>query len=117
MEVILKHERLEDYYGGYDEGWTKEFDPIVMKLVEQAIGRQCYNGKNIRGKQVTELTIEELSEAIADVVLRVLLYAGWRDILNIKSAVTDAVQAIHNPVQSDNSLPKTSAESHAKTHD
>jgi hypothetical protein len=51
MEAILKHERLEDYYGGYEEGWAREFDPIVMKLVEQTIGRQCYNGKNIRGKK------------------------------------------------------------------
>jgi hypothetical protein len=53
-------------------------------LVENVIKQQCHNGKNIRGKTVTEITVEELSEAIADVMLRVFLYAGWRDLLNIK---------------------------------
>jgi hypothetical protein len=96
MKTTLEHFRIPATYCGCEEGWEREFDPVVMKLVSQVVQRQCYHGKNKRGQNITEFTVEELSEVIADVVLRVLLYAGWRGMFN-PNPVHDVFQAIRTP--------------------
>jgi len=89
MQTTVEHNRLPVAYEGCPEDWAREFDPIVMKLVSQVTERQCYHGTNKQGQKITEFTIGELSEVIADVMLRVLLYAEWRGILGSNS-VPDA---------------------------
>jgi hypothetical protein len=101
-------------YAGCTEGWARDFDPVVRKLVSQSIGRKCDNEQNIRGKNITEFSIEDLSEIIADVMLRVILYTGWRDLLKLRTTITDALQDTRTPVQSECSLPDISAEPRPK---
>jgi hypothetical protein len=99
MKITEPYSRPSVAYGGCAMGWALEFDPVVMKLVSEVVERQCYHGKNKRGQKITEFTIEELAEVIADIMLRVLLYAGQRDILKIKPDL-DTSQATRIPEQS-----------------
>ena len=118
MKTIPEYNRSPVPYSGCTEGWAREFDPIVEQLVSQAIGRQCFCGReDIRGKNITEISIEEVSTIIAGVMLRVLLYTGWRDLLNIKSAVADVLDK-PAPAPSACTAPETPVEFHTKNqHD
>ena len=110
---VPDYEHTPVSYGGCTEAWAREFDPVVEQLVSQAIGRQSCDGKDIRGRNITEFSIADVSAIIAGVVLRVILYAGWRDILNIKAVVADVLD-IRTPVQSMCTVTETSAETQAK---
>jgi hypothetical protein len=113
-DAIPEYVEIPVKYAGCTEGWARDFDPVVEKLVSQAIGRQCNNEQNIRGKNITEFSIEELSKIMADVVLRVILYAGWRDLLEIRTIVTDVLQDNRTPSQPGCSLQDALVESHPR---
>ena len=99
MKAIPEYDDAPVKYEGCTEGWAREFDPVVEKLESQAIGRQCYGEKNVRGKNITEFSIEEFSAIMADVMLRVVLYGGWRGLLKIHTTATDELQDTRTPVQ------------------
>jgi len=110
---VPEYERTPISYGGCTEAWAREFDTVVKQLVSQAIGRKCDEGKDIRGINITELSIEDVSAITASIVLRIILYAGWRDLLGIKSIIADVLD-IHTPVQSTCTVTETSAETQTK---
>jgi len=98
MKSIVEYVDVPVEYAGCTEGWGREFDYVVEKIVSQSIGRHCYNDKNIRGKNIAEFSIEEISTIIADVMLRVMLYSGWRDILKTQATIGESFQDIRTPV-------------------
>jgi hypothetical protein len=114
MQAIPEYNDVSERYEGCTEAWAREFDPVVEKLVSQAIGRQCYGEKNIRDKNITEFTIEEFGAIVADVVLRTLLYAGWRDLLKIRTDVMNEIQDIRTLVQSGSIVRDAALEPHTK---
>jgi hypothetical protein len=118
MNAIPEYNRTPVKYDGCTEGWAREFDPIVRKLVEQAVGRHGDGTTSIHGKNITEFSIDEFAGIIADVMLRTILYSGWRDLLNINAAVAAAFQDTHTPARSESTPQAISAVDQTKNqHD
>jgi len=112
MKSIQEYTDFPKKYTGCNVEWAEEFRPVVNQLARESIAQLSGTSSPddpLLEKSILEFSIKDFSMIMAHVMLRVLLYTGWRDVLHIKSALADIVQDIHNPEPSTCSSSETSA--------